>query len=389
MYVEEEITFLEIVRAYKQCRIHKSNCMSKLDFEYNLERNLSDLYEQLRTGTYKIGQSTCFVIVEPKVREVWAADFRDRVVHHFIYNRISKRFYNRFIRDTYSCIPERGTHNAAKQLYKYAKKITNNYKKNAYYMKCDLKNFFVSIDKDILFEELKKHVKDEFLLKLLYQVVYDDLKNKAIIKSSQSRFRKLPYEKSLWNTPDKKGLPIGNLTSQFFSNVYLNILDQYVKHKLKCKYYCRYVDDFVMLSEDPQQLVEWYRDLSEFLKTRLKLELHRRKKMINKLSQGVDFVGFVIKPNHVLLRQKTIKKIYKTIREFKTKPNWYEQEEINRYIRTINSYLGMLRGVNGYNMRQDICAKSINLFISCDEKYTKLESVLKKSCKIVPPQTGR
>ena len=370
--MEKGISLEKLVTAYLDCRRRKRNTETALEFEFALEENLVKLYDDLISGNYEISESICFIVLYPKPREVWAACFRDRVVHHLIYNEISKRFYNRFIKDTYSCIPERGTTNAVKTLKRYVRAVTNDYTETAYYLKADLKNFFVSIDKNILYAEIKKLVPEDWLLKLIKQVIFHDCKTKVEIKSSW-KFDLLPTYKSLWYTPDEKGLPIGNLTSQFFSNVYLNVLDQYVKHHWKCKYYCRYVDDFIILDKDPQKLNEIHKDLTRFLKERLALDMHQNKKSVNKIERGIDFVGFVAKPYRTILRQKTLKRIFKMIREQKKNPLWYTPEELQKFAASINSYLGILRNTNGYRLRQIICLQCINLFVSCDEKFTKLK----------------
>lgn len=371
--MEKGISLEKLVAAYLDCRRRKRNTETALEFEFALEENLVKLYDDLISGNYEISESICFIVLYPKPREVWAACFRDRVVHHLIYNEISKRFYNRFIKDTYSCIPERGTTNAVKTLKRYVRAVTNDYTETAYYLKADLKNFFVSIDKNILYAEIKKLVPEDWLLKLIKQVIFHDCKTKVEIKSSKWKFDLLPKYKSLWYTPEDKGLPIGNLTSQFFSNVYLNVLDQYVKHHWKCKYYCRYVDDFIILDKDPQKLNEIHKDLTLFLKERLALDLHQNKKSVNKIERGIDFVGFVAKPYRTILRQKTLKRIFKMIREQKKNPFWYTPEELQKFTASINSYLGILRNTNGYRLRQMICLECINLFVSCDEKFTKLK----------------
>lgn len=369
---ESGLTFEKLFQAYLDCRRHKRGTINALQFEFNLEENLFKLYEELADGSYKIGRSICFVVVYPKPREVWAADFRDRIVHHLVYNEIKTRFYNRFIKDTYSCIPDRGTSNAVKSVRRYAQDITQDYKKQAYFLKADIKNFFVSIDKGILYEEIKRYVDEKWLLDLIKEIIYNDVKENVCVKSSDYKFKLLPEYKSLWHTPNERGLPIGNLTSQFFSNVYLNVLDQYVKHHLKCKYYCRYVDDFIIMHESPKYLSDIHKELTIFLKDRLALDLHQHKKLINKLDKGVDFVGFMVKPHRIILRQRTIKRIFKIIREQKNNDKWFYEKELERFVCTINSYLGMLRQTNGYNLRREICANSINLFIKCDEEFTKL-----------------
>lgn len=376
------LTFEKLFEAYLDCRKHKRNTINALMFEYNLEQNLFRLYEDLVSGEYKIGQSICFIVLYPKPREVWAADFRDRIVHHLIYNEIKDRFYKRFIKDTYSCIPDRGTTNAVKSVRAHAESVTHNYIETAYFLKADLKNFFVSIDKNILYDEIQKFVNEEWVLNLIKQVIFHNPKTSVCIKSPAYKFDFLPKYKSLWHTQSDKGLPIGNLTSQFFSNVYLNVLDQYVKHYLKCKYYCRYVDDFVIMHKSPQYLNDVHKDLTVFLKERLNLELHQNKKLINKVDKGIDFVGFVVKPYRINLRQKTIKRIFKIIREQKLNEHWFYEGELETFCSTINSYLGMLRNTNGYRLRKEICLQCINLFVKCDSEFTKLTVVLRSHIKI-------
>lgn len=376
------LTFEKLFEAYLDCRKHKRNTINALMFEYNLEQNLFRLYEDLVSGEYKIRQSICFIVLYPKPREVWAADFRDRIVHHLIYNEIKDRFYKRFIKDTYSCIPDRGTTNAVKSVRAHAESVTHNYTETAYFLKADLKNFFVSIDKNILYDEIQKFVNEEWVLNLIKQVIFHNPKTSVCIKSPAYKFDFLPKYKSLWHTQSDKGLPIGNLTSQFFSNVYLNVLDQYVKHYLKCKYYCRYVDDFVIMHKSPQYLNDVHKDLTVFLKERLNLELHQNKKLINKVDKGIDFVGFVVKPYRINLRQKTIKRIFKIIREQKLNEHWFYEGELETFCSTINSYLGMLRNTNGYRLRKEICLQCINLFVKCDSEFTKLTVVLRSHIKI-------
>jgi len=364
-----DFTFLDLVKAYKDCRKRKRNTFNAIEFEFDLENNLLQLYEDLKSGTYQIGKSECFIVLRPKPREVWAASFRDRIVHHLVYNAIKDRFYKRFIKDTYSCIPKRGALNGAKTLARYIKSVTDNYTKEAYYLKADIKNFFVTIDKNILYSLLKKHISEQWILDLLKLIVYDNPKQHVIIKSPEKKFTKLPPYKSLWNTPDEKGLPIGNLTSQFFSNVYLDILDRYVKRTLKCKYYCRYVDDFVILSNSPKQLNLIHSQIYQFLKSQLLLDLHLEKKTINKTYSGVDFVGYTIKHNRIFLRQNTLKRIFRLFSSL-TK-NDFSPRFLNIF-HAMNSYLGFLQCVNGFNLRKSICTLNIHNIIDCDIDFTKV-----------------
>jgi len=297
------LTIDAVFDAYFDCRKAKRNAISQLRFEADLESNLVSLYRDLESGDYKIGQSIAFIVTHPKIREVWAADFHDRVVHHVIYNAISARFHKRFIRDSYACIPGRGTHEGLRRVSGFARSITRNWTQPAYFLRVDVANFFNSIDRKILLGFIDRHVKEEWLHKLIHQVTLHDPRRNFIMRSPSSLFRKVPYHKSFLHAPENKGLPIGNLTSQFFANVYLNELDQYVKHGLKAQYYGRYVDDMVLFHEDPAVLNSWYFQMDNFLQSKLALSLHPNKKHLNLASTGIDFTGFIIKPGRTYLRQ--------------------------------------------------------------------------------------
>lgn len=237
-HFSSELQFVEVAQAYFDCRKHKRNTRYALDFEFHLERNLFDLYVDLIEDRYQISQSIAFVVDQPKIREVWAATFRDRVVHHIIYNRLSPRFYPSFIQTSFACIPERGTLVASDSLWQGMRSLTQNWSRtSSYFLGADVRNFFLSINKVALFDLLKKKIYEPWLLKLVEQVLFHDPRPTCQVKSKQEAFYRVPKHKSLWHAPSERGLPIGNLTSQFFANVYLNELDQFAKHILKARYY--------------------------------------------------------------------------------------------------------------------------------------------------------
>lgn len=254
---------------------------------------------------------------QPKIREIWAATFRDRVVHHIIYNRLATSFYPTFIRDSFACIPGRGVLDGSNRLMDGIRSITQNWQKESYFLQADIRSFFVSINKKILFELLKPKMKEEWLLKLTEQVLFHDPKKSCYLKSKMEAFGRVPGHKSLWNTGQDKGLPIGNLTSQFFANIYLNEFDQYMKRELKVKYYYRYVDDWVVLHESPAYLNEIYLKAEQFLLDRLDLELHPFKRRLAPVWQGVDFIGFVHKPFHRRIRNRTANKMTSLVHQWK------------------------------------------------------------------------
>lgn len=372
-YPSAELTPEKLFEAYKCCLKRKSNTRQAMEFEFNREKNLRELYNELVDGTYEIGKSICFIVSDPKYREVWAGSFRDRIVHHLIYNAIFERFHNRFIFDTYSCIPERGTLRGAKRAMHFSRSITQNFTKKAYFLKMDIKNYFVTIDKHILFNELIKYVHEPWLIELIQKVLFHDPRQNVYLKSPKRLYEKLPPYKSLFNSPKDKGLPIGNLTSQFFSNVYLNPLDQYIKHELKCKRYIRYVDDMLLIHEDPGFLNYAYAKINRFLIDNLAMELNHKKKNINTLERSFDFLGLVIDRNHVYLRKRTTNKCKQLITKWQNDKNRTEREVLEDFRNSINSYYGLLRHVDGYRIRKDI-AKMINSEkIKPDKNYTKMK----------------
>jgi retron-type reverse transcriptase len=328
-----DFSFEALVAAYFDCRANKRNQPSALAFEQDLERNLAQLHEDLLEGRYRPGPSICFVITRPKPREVWAADFRDRIVHHLLYNHIAPRFYARFIADSCACIPGRGTLYAARRLEAKVRSITQNWSRPAWYLKGDLANFFVSIDKRILRELLAQRITEPWWLHLAETILFHDPRAQVILHSSPTRLGLIPPHKSLFNQPADKGLPIGNLSSQFFANVYLDLLDQFVKHRLRARYYIRYVDDFLLLHESPQWLNAARAEIETFLTESLDVRLNPTKTILQPIERGIDFVGQVIKPWRRILRRRTVNDALHRLRHMPA----------GDLFESGNSYFGLLR----------------------------------------------
>ena len=374
---ESSLTIEAVFDAYFDCRKAKRNSIAQLRFEIDLEKNLVALHRELCEGTYKIGRSVAFVITHPKIREVWAADFRDRVVHHLIYNAICDRYHRRFIRDNYACIPGRGTHDGLRRVSGFARSITRNWTRSAYFLKADVANFFNSIDHRILIGLAERHVPEEWIRTLIRQVVLHDPRGDFSMRSSPATFDMVPRHKSLLHAPVGKGLPIGNLTSQFFACLYMNELDQYAKHVLKAKYYGRYVDDVVLLHEDPDVLNEWYVRMDQYIQTSLAIRFHPNKKHLNLVHNGIDFTGFIIKPGRTYLRQTSLSKCQQKIRAWERNGSPVDTETLEDISSSLNSYLGMLRQVNGYNARKSICERVGSLFLQTDTECTKIRQAAK------------
>lgn len=325
--------FSLVVQAYLDCRRTKRNSASALAFEAHLERNLCDLHDDLISGAYQPGRSICFVTQRPKPREIWAAGFRDRVVHHLAHNQISPSFYCSFTADTCACIVGRGTLYAARRLESQVRSITQNWSKPAFYLKCDLANFFVAIDKRILREQLIPRIDGKWWQDLTEKILFHDPRENVEVRSPANVMRLVPPHKSLFNAPPNTGLPIGNLSSQFFANVYLDALDQFAKHQLRAPRYIRYVDDFIFLHESTAVLSSWLSQVDKFLPDRLGARLNPRKTIMQPVERGIDFVGHIINPWHRVPRANALPNALKRMRET-TDDALFE---------TINSYFGLFR----------------------------------------------
>jgi retron-type reverse transcriptase len=328
-----DVSFTELVEAYFDCRKNKRNTASALAFEQDLERNLRRLFAELQDGTYRPGRSICFVITRPKPREVWAADFRDRIVHHLLYNRIAPRFYRSFIADSCACIPGRGTLYAAQRLEAKIRSITQNWTRPAHYLKLDLANFFVSIDKRILREQIATRVTEPWWLRLAETILFHDPRQSFDYHGQPELIERVPPHKRLTSQPAHLGLPIGNLSSQFFANIYLDALDQFAKHQVRAGHYVRYVDDFILLHHSPQWLNEAHARIETFLPARLNVRLNPSKTILQPIDRGVDFVGHVIKPWHRSTRQRTVNEAVRRI----------AQTPAADLLEVGNSYFGLLR----------------------------------------------
>lgn len=355
------VTTNEVLCAYLDCRKHKRNTQSATDFESNLNRNIQSLKTDLNTGVYEIGASRCFVVTKPRPREVWAGDFRDRVVHHVMYNAIGPSFISTFSADSSACIPGRGTLYGAQRLESKIRSVTQNWSEPCYFLKLDLSNFFVSICKPILFELLEPKIADRWMLELTEQILFHDPTRNFILSGNAGALNLVPAHKSLFNAPEGYGLPIGNLSSQFFANVYLNLLDQFIKHQIRPLGYARYVDDFVLLHPDPAFLNEAQRRIEEFLHERLRMAINPTKTILQPVAHGVDFVGHVIKPWHTVPRKTLAAGASLALRE-----------GLDNTPERLTSYLGLLGQNDSYNTRAGICREALKAGYPVSQKMHRV-----------------
>lgn len=358
-----DLTVDELLCAYYDCLRRKRNTVNALKFETNLERNIMALYRELMDGSYQPGTSICFVVTRPKPREVWAADFRDRVVHHLLYNRIADRFHKSFIADSCACIPGRGTLYGAIRLENKVRSITQNWSKPAYYLKLDLANFFVSIDKNILRNLLFEKIEEPWVMWLAETILFHDPRADVRVKSSSELLALIPPYKSLFSQPEHLGLPIGNLSSQFFANVYMNLLDQYVKHRIGAKHYIRYVDDMVLLHESPEWLNDAATKIGSFVTARLGMQLNPRKTILQPIDRGVDFVGQIIKPWRRVPRRKIVENAAVRLSE----------RNGEDFMTSANSYMGLLRqSDHSHNIRARLARIAIGKGHCVDSRFRKI-----------------
>ncbi|MEW5726310.1 MAG: reverse transcriptase domain-containing protein [Pseudomonadota bacterium] len=303
MQQPSEITVAQLFEAYYECRRHKRTTRSALAFEVALEDNLMQLLTELRAGTWWPAPATVFAITRPKPREVWAAQFRDRIVHHLVYRAIAPLFEPAFIADSCACIKGRGTLYAADRLERHLRSVTEGWSKPAFYLKADIANFFGSIRHADLFAMLARRISDPTMLELCRKLVFQDVRQDAIVRDAAGTLARVPPHKSLFQTPAGIGLPIGNLSSQFFANVYLDPIDQMVKRRLGLRY-VRYVDDMVLVHREPKVLLAAADEIRAHL-SGIGLRLAESKTFVAPVEKGVDFVGHVIRPHRRSARPKT------------------------------------------------------------------------------------
>ncbi len=386
-YTDGHILLKDLFGAYFEARSNKRNTINALAFEKKFETNIFKLYEEIISDTYNPEPSICFVVNKPVKREIFAADFRDRVIHHFIIGKLNPLFEKEFIYDSYACRKDKGTHFGIKRINSFIRKCSVNYKKNCCIMKLDIKGFFMHINKDILYQKLHTFISEkytapdkELISKLCHTVIFNNPITNCIIKGNRSNWDDLPPDKSLFHSQFNCGLPIGNLTSQVFANFYLNTFDHYVKQNLGIKFYGRYVDDFILVHQDKDYLKSLIPLIKEYLNKELRLTLHPKKIYIQHVSKGVKFLGTIIKPYRVYIANRTkgnfsdkIEKWNTIIRESKK----LTAEQQNDFLSSVNSYLGIMRHYKTYILRKrmlkiNLSAYFWNIF-TISKDYLKLE----------------
>ena len=314
---DDIISVENLLTAWQEFARGKRGKLDVQRFSLNLMDNIIQLHQELENKSYRHGGYYAFKINDPKPRQIHKASVRDRLAHHAIYRILYPFFDKKFIADSFSCRLNRGTHRALNRFRTFGYKVSKNNTKTCWILKCDIKKFFASIDHEILIDILREYTSDADILWLSENVV------------------------NSFKTSLGIGLPLGNLTSQLFCNIYMNKLDRFVKYKLSVKHYIRYADDFVIFSENKDWLEKLIFNIEEFLRQTLKLELHPNKVFIKTLASGVDFLGWVHFPDHRVLRTASKKRMLRRIKE-------------NHKEESLQSYLGLLKHGNTKRLKEKV-----------------------------------
>jgi len=345
------VSLEEVIEAYYDCRRRKRNTFNALQFEVDYEHHCIDLWQELNNHTYKPRRSIAFIVEHPVKREIFAADFRDRVVHHLIARRIYPLLEKQFHPDSYSTQKGKGTLYGIQRVEQHLRDCSEGYTKDCYIMKLDISGYFMSISKQRLYDCIREFLKDRYpiqdmpmLLYMLRETIFNRPEKGCIRKMPRSRWRGLPQNKSLFGTDGTCGLPIGNLTSQLLALLLLDPLDHLVTGEWGVPHYGRYVDDMVLIHPSKEHLLTVRKRIDDWLASR-GLTLHPRKMYLQHYQKGVMFVGVMIKPGRKYLSHRTIGRLYAKIHHYNRIVDDFEVvsgQQIEDMVATVNSYLGMM-----------------------------------------------
>lgn len=331
---DELINIENIFRAWRVFKVGKEKKQEVIFFERNIEDNLFSLYRELSTGKYHHRAYEFFRISDPKKRDIHKADIRDRIVHQIIYDYLSDSFEPIFIEYSYSSRVGKGSHLAVKQLHIFSQDIAKRNFGRCYGVKLDVRKYFENIDHNIIFDIICKNIYDERIRKVIWEII------------------------DSFHCKSRKGIPLGNITSQIFANIYLNELDQFVAKKLKVRHYVRYNDDFVILDYNKERMVEFARKAKIFVGNKLLLKIPKEKITFRKLKWGIDFCGYIVLSNAILLRRKTKRRMLKNI--FHVSERFEKGEIASRdFFKVFNSYCGLLKHCNSHNLKNKIISECL------------------------------
>ena len=357
-----------IIAAYEDCRKGKASSPDAIRFETYLFENITDLVERINSRTYEPMPSITFVVSRPVYREVFAANFRDRVIHHYIALRLEPLFEGVFSDRTFNCRKGKGQLYGVRQLAADIKECSHDFTRPCWYVKCDMKGFFMSIPRKALADKVDRFIVENYKgddiedLRYLSRVtIMNDPTKNCIRRSPEEIMKMVPPGKTLRGAKPGHGLPIGNLTSQHDANFWLNDFDWLFDIFFHVYFYGRYVDDFYVIYPSKQALL---RDLP---KIRARLAdlgaiLHPKKIEIQSVYKGIAFTGMVVKRDRIYASNRMVSNFKQLIHYMNTLPEGFSIETLQHYVCSINSYLGLMRHCNSYDIRKLIMLKMDNRF---------------------------
>ena len=349
----------DLFASYEIMKRWKSNKHTLIAFDINKEQEILQLYEELIHGKYQVSPYTCFLIYDPVPREIFAPHIRDRIIHHFIYKHLNLILEGLFLDNSYACRIGKGNHHAIHQVKKMLRAVSDNYTQEARVAKYDISSYFMSIDKTVLSSLVKTILENNqsrisypfaWMRNIIQTIIMDDpTRHYHRIGYSWKR-NTFPQSKSLFASKAWTGLPLWNLTSQIFANIYLHELDIFVVQKLWIRRYGRYMDDFVLMHTDKAYLQDCIIQIECFLHERLYLQLHPNKRYFQPIRHGVTFCWVQIRPYYIFPRKRTIGRRKKKMQKRKLHPpDSYKEWE--QFRSTCNSYLGMMKHLSTYRLR--------------------------------------
>ncbi len=358
-----DLTLEDVFQAYYECRRKKRGTFSALRFEMNCEHNLYCLWQDILNHRYQIKSSAAFIVQKPVMREVFAASFRDRIVHHLVIGRLNNVFERLFNDYSFSCRAGKGTLYAVRTINQMLKECSSYYTQDCYVMRLDIQGYFFHINKDILWQQVQNIINThyhnsnkEIILYLLSEILKNNPIHDCHLETPIESWEGLPKSKSLFYSAKNCGLPIGNLTSQVLANLYLTEFDHYVCSLDNNLFYGRYVDDMVLIHQDQMFLMQVKENIQRFLSEKLGLTLHPKKTTIRHYKQGFLFVGSYIQPGRIYPGKRLQKAFYKCIEELNKQWENIPEKEINipliqNTLSRINSYLGLLKYLNAWRIK--------------------------------------
>lgn len=386
--VKDWRSFDSLIKAYRSCRFGKSASLHQISFEAKLGKELLLLHNEIISGKYRPRPAVCFHISRPKPREIFASHFRDRIVHHLIISQIESEWERRFSYSSFACRKGKGTHGALKYLQKLVRSISMGGERKVWALHVDLKSFFVTIDRNVLVELLTEKIQDRDFKQLVESLYLTDLRIGAK-KIYTSNNVEIAPGKSWFDQEPDKGLPIGNLTSQFGANVYMNALDQWIQRTLTPRGYIRYMDDLILLGKTEEELIGLDLKIDNWLTHHRKQSLNHAKTKLLPLDKGVLFLGhwciqtgnpqeplqLYMKPSSKWEFVKSIRKLEKIGLDTRFKPHqlgpYIEDEKSSKLIASVNSRIGHVKHSKSWLLRK-----------------RTLERLLLKTKQFIPEELG-